>query len=468
MGICLSTLTGGEGGAGRRSIIEGSIDSDGPQGFSTQSDHSSLSDEPKTQEKMVSPISNFSAIRTTSNLQAGRKASSKSRTHSLSRKTSENTSAFNSPELCRVRTESVNFGGKQTDTTSSQKSIHSSTTTAASADFPEQKRRRNTISHISDRTGTQAPTDNPREQMIFLSAAVQREPSTTQLHAGVAGIVRSAGRFNGWGNSLDEKEEGEFSVSSGVDKNGKKVRRSNSCSSLYVDTTLTKPEMDDILACVSRALHSGIVAGHESGEGIFLDIFDERIHPLMFQALPQNYDSAPPTEMDVFNFLCSIFKNTLLMAENVIITMIYVERIVARGDIALQALTWKRVVLGGALLASKVWDDQAVWNVDFCSIFPSVTTRSINQLEAEFLEHMSYHVGVTAAVYAKYYFDLREFAPDRERIYNLLPLDLKRAKKLEALTMKSEEAYNSQYEIDIKRIQSDKPFQPRKNVAVIS
>lgn len=166
-----------------------------------------------------------------------------------------------------------------------------------------------------------------------------------------------------------------------------------------------------------------------------MSIFDEKLHPLSKERVPEDYDTVNPDQRIIYRFLRTLFTAAQLTAECAIVTLVYLERVLSYGELDLCPSNWRRLVLGAVMLASKVWDDQAVWNVDFCQILRDITVNEMNELEREYVQLLQFNVNVASSIYAKYYFDLRQIANENQISFPDELLTKEKAIKLEALSL---------------------------------
>lgn len=58
-------------------------------------------------------------------------------------------------------------------------------------------------------------------------------------------------------------------------------------------------------------------------------------------------------------------------------------------------------MLCGMLIASKVWQDLAPWNIEFASVCKEFSRKSIDRLERTFLKFINWDLFISGALYAK-------------------------------------------------------------------
>ncbi|XP_073711289.1 cyclin-Y-like protein 1 [Misgurnus anguillicaudatus] len=244
-------------------------------------------------------------------------------------------------------------------------------------------------------------------------------------------------------------------------------KKYSSCSTIFIDdSTVSQPNLKSTIKCVTLAIYYHI-KNRDSDRT--LDIFDEKMHPLTRDKIPDDYCRTDPEHKLIYRFVRTLFSAAQLTAECAIVTLVYLERLLTYAELDICPSNWKRIVLGAILLASKVWDDQAVWNVDYCQILKDITVEDMNEMERHFLELLQFNINVPASVYAKYYFDLRSLADDNNLSFPLEPLSNERAQKLEAISRLCEDKYKDLCRTAMRRsFSADNLIGIRRSNAVLS
>eukprot|EP01107_Rhizomastix_libera_P012984 TRINITY_DN3438_c0_g1_i1.p1 TRINITY_DN3438_c0_g1~~TRINITY_DN3438_c0_g1_i1.p1 ORF type:complete len:256 (-),score=60.18 TRINITY_DN3438_c0_g1_i1:45-812(-) len=207
----------------------------------------------------------------------------------------------------------------------------------------------------------------------------------------------------------------------------------NSTATVISQNTMQNPNIEHIISAMANAINYHVVNRRVESEECLpteFEIFSEKKYRLFKSSLD---NLAEPEIKSIQDFLSHIFREEKLDAEVAIMSLAYIERVIVNKGVALFPNTWRRVVLGATILASKVWEDQSVWNVDYCPIFDALTAKDLRKLERLYLNMLEFNVGLSSSEYAMYYFNLQAYLTPEP-----MAVDKARAEKLQEKSMQKE------------------------------
>ena len=292
---------------------------------------------------------------------------------------------------------------------------------------------------------------SPSRNFLQEAMGLGRSPLDSSTMTALATSAGSHPRSNSGARSPVRKELPEGSKAK---RNGS-LRRNNSMSTIYVEQTLVKPDNERTIKCVCAVLRMHMIESRDKGSLVYpeYDVFKDNKScmespSLMMGNVDESEDDGVIPSLEVItSFFSLVYFKTQMEAECIIIALIYCERLlkITGGRLFISNKNWKSISFASLIMASKVWDDLSMWNVDFSNVFTSsFDLRRINELELAMLNSLKYNVKVTAAEYAKYYFHLRSMMARLGHHHHntdnagvaLAPLDVMSARKLELSTQR--------------------------------
>ena len=233
-------------------------------------------------------------------------------------------------------------------------------------------------------------------------------------------------------------------------------------------SSIIQPSRDDSILCCSKVLHRHILHNDQllasqsppssPSASAATDPFhiSHFIPPSYTPQLPPPLSRSPfpfslhsqqpaplriptPTPGSVSALISHIFSHTQLNPECAIIALIYIERLASLPPHPLITAANHIPLLVTALLtASKVWDDNASFNVDFTSVFPLFSLQHLGRLERTFVSQLQWTLYISSSEYAKYYFALRSIRRTERVPRWYLQVGVAGGRRVEEATRRSE------------------------------
>jgi len=231
---------------------------------------------------------------------------------------------------------------------------------------------------------------------------------------------------------------------------GNHLRR-NTAGTINLLNTMDNPDVNATIKCVCGVYRAHIVQSavlkskHSpvsvSTVNVNLEVFRDD-----YESGTSTKELRIPKLEAIESFYQEFYRRSQMEHDTIIMSLIYVERIIKETNGALVPTleNWRSVLFSCMILASKVWDDLSMWNIDFSNVshasgISAFSLQRINQLELALLTSLSFSVKVPASEYAKYYFLIRTMLIRSGLLASMAPvLNKADAKMLETRTAEYE------------------------------
>ncbi len=77
-----------------------------------------------------------------------------------------------------------------------------------------------------------------------------------------------------------------------------------------------------------------------------------------------------PTVEVISNYCKNILLTSKMEKEVVIVSLVYIERLLVKSGMALNIKNWRKITFAALVLGSKIWDDESFENNNFAKAFP--------------------------------------------------------------------------------------------------
>jgi hypothetical protein len=165
-------------------------------------------------------------------------------------------------------------------------------------------------------------------------------------------------------------------------------KRRNTENTVFVSATMMSPDVPGTIKCLSAVYRAHVI---ESVESLFtstqlVPVGSTVVHPDVFRDdlsgmpayrgemyqptaasshKPRGIPQKIPTVQEVENFYMEFFRRSQMEHDTIIMSLIYIERLIKRTDGAIRPtpLNWRSMLFSCMILASKVWDDLSMYDI---------------------------------------------------------------------------------------------------------